>query len=148
MIHEHSLPGCTPTPLAAYLKALAVLRLMAEAGTEGSGDPAATGFWRDDIFVLRTKLTKEDLLAFFLDQYRPTPLIAPWNGGSGFYFQEGKLKEKDPVTGKKLKTGIRDQETEATRAVTAIVRSSSPRFANYRDAITAARSAHSKAKAP
>ena len=26
MIPEHPLPGCTPTPLASYLKALAVLR--------------------------------------------------------------------------------------------------------------------------
>ena len=32
MIHEHRLPGCTPTPLASYLKALAVLRLVGEAG--------------------------------------------------------------------------------------------------------------------
>lgn len=139
MIHEHPLPGCTPTPLASYLKALAVLRLVAEAGIEGGGDPEATGLWRDDVFVLRTRLTKEELRAFFLDWYRPTPLVAPWNGGSGFYFQEGKLKEKDPVTGKKLKTGVRDQETEATRTVAAIAQSTSPRFGNYRDAIAIAR---------
>ena len=140
MIHEHPLPGCTPTPLASYLKALAVLRLVAEAGMDGGGDLDATGFWRDDVFVLRTRLTKEELRTFFLDRYQPTPLLAPWNGGSGFYFQEGKLKEKDPVTGKKLKTGVRDQETEATRTVTAIAQSSSSRLADYRDAITTARS--------
>ena len=139
MIHEITLQGCTPTPLASYLKALAVLRLVAEAGTDGGGDPAATGFWRADEFVLRTRLTREDLGAFFLERYRPTPLIAPWNGGSGFYLQEGKLKEKDAVTGKKLKTGVRDQETEATRTVAAIVQSTSRRFADYRDAIATAR---------
>lgn len=139
MIHEHSLPGCTPTPLASYLKALAVLRLVAEAGTDGGGDFKATGFWREDVFVLRTRLTKDELRAFFLDRYRPTPLIAPWNGGSGFYFQEGKLKEKDPVTGKKLKTGVRDKETEATRTVTTITQCTSPRLADYRDAIAIAR---------
>lgn len=139
MIHEHPLPGCTPTPLASYLKALAVLRLVAEAGADGGGDPEATGFWREDVFVLRTELTKDELRAFFLEWYRPTPLIAPWNGGSGFYFQEGKLKEKDPVTGKKLKTGVRDQETEATRTVAAIAQSTSARFADYRDAIAIAR---------
>jgi CRISPR-associated protein Csx17 len=138
MIHEHPLPGCTPTPLASYLKALAVLRLVAEAGTDGGGDAEAAGFWREDVFVLRTRLTKEELCAFFLDRYRPTPLIAPWNGGSGLYFQEGKLKEKDPVTRKKLKTGVRDQETEATRTVAAISQSTSPRFADYRDAIAIA----------
>lgn len=139
MIHEHRLLGCTVTPLAFYLKALAVLRLVAEAATDGGGDPDASGFWRDDVFVLQTRLTKEELLAFFLDRYRPTPLIAPWNGGSGFYFQEGKRKEKDPVTGKKQKTGVRDQETEATRSVAAIAQSTSPRFADYRDAIAIAR---------
>jgi CRISPR-associated protein Csx17 len=139
VIHEHPLPGCTPTPLASYLKALAVLRLVAEAGTEGGGDSEAAGFWRNDMLVLRTTLTKEELRAFFLERYRPTPLLAPWNGGSGFYFQEGKLKEKDPVTGKKRKTGARDQETEATRTVTAIAQSTSARFADYRDAIAIAR---------
>ena len=44
MIHELTLRGCTPTPLSSYLKALAVLRLVAEAGTDGGGDPEATGF--------------------------------------------------------------------------------------------------------
>ncbi len=139
MTSEHVLYGCTPTPLASYLKALAVLRLVAEAHSEGGGDADATGFWRNDVFVLRTKLTKEELRAFFLDRYQPTPLLSPWNGGSGFYFQEGKLNEKDPVTGKKLKTGVRDQDTQATRTVAAIAQSTSPRFANYRDAITCAR---------
>lgn len=136
--NEVPLQGCTPTPLASYLKSLAVLRLVAEAGNDEGGDSEATGFWRDDIFVLRTRLTKDELRAFFVDRYRPTPLIAPWNGGSGFYFQEGKLKQKDPVTGKKLKTGIRDQETEATRTVAAIGESTSIRFADYRDAIAIA----------
>ena len=102
---EIPLQGCTPTPLASYLKALAVLRLVAEAGANGGGDSDVTGFWRDDIFVLRTRLTKDEFRRFFLERYRPTPLIAPWNGGSGFYFQEGKLKEKDPATDKKRKTG-------------------------------------------
>lgn len=93
MIYEHPLPGCTPTPLASYLKALAVLRLVAEAGTEGGGDPNATGFWRDDVFVLRTKLTKEELRTFFLDRYRPTPLLSPWNGRAGFL--EGEDEDAD-----------------------------------------------------
>lgn len=139
MTNELVLRGCTPTPLASYLKALAVLRLVAEAGLDGGGDPDATGVWRDDVFVLRTRLTREDLRAFFLDRYRPTPLIAPWNGGSGFYFQEGKVKTIDPATGKKLKTGVRDQETEATRTVAALFQSTSPRFAEFRRAIAIAR---------
>lgn len=137
MTHQHVLHGCTPTPLASYLKALAVLRLVAEQG----GDPEATGRWRGDVFVLRTKLSEDDLLRFFLERYEPTPLVAPWNGGSGFYFQEGKLEERDPATGKKRKTGARDQPTEATRSVTAIEQSTAKRFRAYREAITSARAA-------
>ena len=85
MKNELVLSGCTPTPLASYLKALAVLRLVVEAGTDGGGDPEATGFWRAGEFVLRTTLTKAQLRAFFLERYRPTPLIAPWGARSGFY---------------------------------------------------------------
>ncbi|MGQ9897919.1 MAG: type I-G CRISPR-associated protein Cas8g1/Csx17 [Acidobacteriota bacterium] len=79
--NEIELSGCAPIPLAAYLKALGVLRLVAEQ----AGDPDATGCWRNDAFVLRTWLTRQALLDFFLQRYEPTPLVAPWNGGSGFY---------------------------------------------------------------
>ncbi len=138
-INEISLPGCTPTPLASYLKALAALRLVAEACPDDGGDPEATGSWRDDVFVLRTRLTSDELRTFFLERYRPTPLVAPWNGGGGFYFQEGKLKEKDPVTGKKIKTGIRDQPTEATRTVEAILRGRADRLEPYRSVVETAK---------
>lgn len=137
MSYEHLLRGCTPTPLASYLKALAVLRLVAEQ----AGDPDATGSWRGDVFVLRTALSEDDLSSFFLERYEPTPLVAPWNNGSGFYFQEGKLEERDPVTGKKRKTGVRDRPTEATRSLTAIEQSTVKRFRAYRKAITSARAA-------
>lgn len=133
--HEIVLQGCNPTPLASYLKALAVLRLVAEQG----GDPDAAGFWRDDEFVLRSSLDREALLNFFLESYRPTPIISPWNGGSGFYYQEGKLEQKDPATGKKLKTGIRDQPTESTRALEAIEKSTTERLGVYRKVIRKAR---------
>jgi CRISPR-associated protein Csx17 len=105
------LPGCTPTPLAAYLKALAVLRLVAEQGA----DPGASGFWRDDVFVLRSSLDREHLLEFFLERYAPTPLIAPWNGGSGFYPKDNR------------------------EAVEALASAGAERFAAYRRAIALAR---------
>lgn len=85
MTNELILEGCSPTPLASYLKALGVLRLVAEAGTDGGGDPDASGYWRDDTFVLRSRLTRDELCAFFLERYRPTPLIAPWGARSGFF---------------------------------------------------------------
>lgn len=98
MIHEHSLPGCTPTPLATYLKSLAVLRLVAEAGADGGGDSEAAGFWRDDVFVLRTRLTEEELRAFFLDRYRPTPLVAPWGARSGFFAGSSEKTSREALS--------------------------------------------------
>jgi len=98
MIQNILLNGCAPTPLAHYLKALGILRLVAE-----QKDPDATGCWRNEGFVLNSVLDEEALLQFFLEEYRPTPIIAPWNGGSGFYYQESKSKAIDPATGKKQK---------------------------------------------
>ena len=79
------LAGCRPTPLSSYLKALGLLRLVSE-----QSDPTAAGFWRDERFHLRTKLDKDSLRHFFLQEYAPTPIIAPWNGGSGFYPKDAK----------------------------------------------------------
>lgn len=78
--YVHALHGCAPTPLAHYLKALGVLRLVSE-----QADPDVRGAWVDDGFRLVTKLTREDLITFFAEKYEPTPLLSPWNGGSGFY---------------------------------------------------------------
>jgi len=85
MTHEHLLGGCAPTPLAHYLKALGILRLVAE-----QKDPEAAGRWQGEQFVLRTILSREDLERFFLEEYQPTPIVAPWNGGSGFYPKDNK----------------------------------------------------------
>lgn len=78
-LNDIPLAGCAPTPLASYLKALGVFRLISE-----QADPAARGFWRNEAFVLSTTRTQEQLAEFFLTRYAPTPLIDPWNGGSGF----------------------------------------------------------------
>ena len=84
-LHLHRMTGCAPTPLANYLKALGILRLVAE-----QVDPAARGWWQDESFCLLTRLTHEELGEFFLNSYQPTPIISPWNKGSGFY------KSNDP----------------------------------------------------
>ncbi len=75
----------------AYLKALGILRLVSEKDTE------ARGWWHDDSFWLRAKVLftgknndeekRNALVQFFLHDYRPTPLVAPWNAGSGFYLK-------------------------------------------------------------
>lgn len=104
------LAGCTPEPMAAYLQALGVLRIVAE-----QKDACATGWWADDTFVLRSSLGTEALVRFLLDEYAPTPVIAPWNGGSGFFPKDNKS------------------------GIAAIDADVSARFAAYRSAISTAR---------
>lgn len=89
------LSGCTPEPLMAYLKALGILRLVSE-----QKDPDARGWWKNDLFWLRspellgradTDDAKRDaLVKFFLKEYKPTPIVAPWAGGSGFFPKDNK----------------------------------------------------------
>lgn len=79
-LHLHALKGCSPAPLAHYLKALGILRLIAE-----QVDKQARGWWDGEFFCLLTMLSKEELEVFFLDRYEPTPLLSPWNKGCGFF---------------------------------------------------------------
>ena len=55
-----------PTPIAAYLKALGILRLVS-----GQVDPSARGHWLNRVPVI-SSLTRA-LVSFFLDRYRPSP---------------------------------------------------------------------------
>jgi len=80
MTYELPLRGCWPVPLASYLKALGVLRLVAE-----QKDPHAKGYWKGEQFVLVSVLDSAALIDFFLSEYKPTPIVAPWGARSGFY---------------------------------------------------------------
>ncbi len=101
-----TLPGCTTKPLGSYLKSLGVLRLVSE-----QADSEARAFWDGDTLQLLTRLRGDDIATFFLHAYSPTPILAPWNAGSGFY-------EKDRRVG-----------------IDAIASSTDPRFEGYRTAI-------------
>lgn len=74
------LPGCRPEPLASYLKALGILRLLVEQRK----DPGLKVFWDGTTFSLKTALTADEIVQFFVNEYQPTPIVSPWNGGSGF----------------------------------------------------------------
>ena len=100
------LAGCPPTPLLSYLKALGVMRLVAE-----QADHQARGAWRNERFLIVSQLTADDLVEFFITAYRPTPLVGPWAGGSGFFANDNR---------------------EAVRAIAA---SSTARLAPYREVI-------------
>jgi CRISPR-associated protein Csx17 len=79
-LHIHNLKGCSPAPLANYLKALGILRLVGE-----QADKQVRGWWQDECFCLLTTLSREELKRFFLESYEPTPLLSPWNKGCGFF---------------------------------------------------------------
>lgn len=76
----HRLDGCAPAPLAHYLKALGLLRLVSE-----QLDPEARGWWEGERFLLASHADESELLDFLLHRYAPTPLLNPWGARSGFY---------------------------------------------------------------
>ena len=82
--------GCVPKEMLSYLKALGVLKAIAERK-----DRDARGFWRGgDQWVVRSGLDKDGALDFFMSEYRPTPIMSPWNKDSGFYpSKSGKMPE-------------------------------------------------------
>ncbi|MFZ1986124.1 MAG: hypothetical protein WAU91_17060, partial [Desulfatitalea sp.] len=104
-MHEHILCGCTPTPLSHYLKALGILRLVAE-----QKDSLAAGRWQGEQFVLRTALTRDNLDRFFLKEYRPTPILSPWNGRAGYL--EGDEADASNRTGAVLLKKFRESKAE------------------------------------
>lgn len=85
--HVLELSGCTPEPLGNYLKGLGVFRLIAE-----QADPLARAWWKDGVLhVLQSKWAASDsttpesqLVNWLLTECRFTPLIAPWQTGTGY----------------------------------------------------------------
>ena len=97
------LDGCTPTPLASYLKGARRSTPASSPTNNVSGeaaDPRARGWWENERFHLTTALAREDVLRFFLEDYAPSPIIAPWNGRAGFL--EGEEQENSTRTGADL----------------------------------------------
>jgi CRISPR-associated protein Csx17 len=116
-IHPLTLTGCSPVPLAHYLKALGVLRLVADSP---KGDPSASAAWKNDQIILNSRFDEKGLMGFFLQDYQPTPVLAPWNGGSGFFKKDNR------------------------EAIDAITAGKAERLLSYQASITAARQAVSQ----
>lgn len=106
MSHHLTLDGLRLEPLGSYTAALGVLRLVTE-----QGDPDAQGWWQGERFHLQSTLDEASLLTLFLQDYRPTPMAAPWNGSGGVF------------------------ERSEVNAVTQIEESRDQRFADYRAAL-------------
>jgi CRISPR-associated protein Csx17 len=107
---RHVLPGLRPTPLGSYLAGLGLFRLLAE-----QVDPRASAAWSDNGLVIES--TVDDLAAWLVDTYVPTPVLSPWNEGSGF--------------------GAKDKTPKET--LDRLVSTESARLSAYRTAVTTAR---------
>ncbi len=94
---EVVLGGCSPEPLQAYGKGIGVLRLIAE-----QRDATARAFWRGERFVLRTQLDEAAILRFFLEEYRPTPILSPWNLDGGFFGGRQSLAQLERINDRRL----------------------------------------------
>lgn len=103
---RHVLPGLRPEPLGSYLAGLGLIRLLGE-----QADPTATAAWMSDHLVVETSV--DDIVTWLADEYVPTPVLSPWNGGSGF--------------------GAKDKEPK--RRISELLAHPSARLAAFRDAI-------------
>jgi CRISPR-associated protein Csx17 len=110
--HRVPLRGLEAVSLADYLGALGVLRAVA-----GQIDAEAVLGWDHGVPVLESSLDAEQLVDWLTDGFVPSPLISPWNAGSGF---AGNGKSK-----------------EAEKALAAVAASDLARLAPLREAITA-----------
>ena len=117
MVTRHACPGLRPEPLASYLAGLGLIRVIGE-----QADPAVAAAWTPEGLVIGT--TVPDIAVWLADEYIPTPVLSPWNNGSGF-----GLKDREPL-----------------RALQAVLTHPSPRLAPLREAIPVAREVASKAR--
>jgi CRISPR-associated protein Csx17 len=113
----HLLPGLQPEPLASYLAGLGLIRVLGE-----QADKDAMAAWTPDGLAVTTHV--EDIARWLADDYMPTPVLSPWNGGSGF-----GAKDKEPL-----------------RRLASLRRSTSPRLAGLNAAIDIADAVVSKAR--
>lgn len=116
------LPGLGAQPLSSYLGALGLMRMLgSQSGRRVRGAFSHEGFQL-------TGMHREELTAFLLDDWRPSPVFTPWNNASGFYASsKGQL---------------------AKAAIEAIAKGTEPRFDVLRAAIAVIRSLVSGDKAP
>jgi CRISPR-associated protein Csx17 len=111
------LPGIAPEPLASYLAGLGLIRVLGE-----QADKKLTAAWTSDGLTITT--TVEDIAQWLADEYVPTPVLSPWNNGSGF-----GAKDKEPL-----------------RVLTQLRGHPSLRLAQFRDTIDIARAVVVKAR--
>jgi CRISPR-associated protein Csx17 len=114
---RHLLPGLRPEPLASYLAGLGLIRVLGE-----QADNNATTAWTPDGLAVTAHVA--DIAQWLADDYKPMPVLSPWNGGSGF-----GAKDKEPL-----------------RRLDSLRGNTSPRLASLNAAIETANAVVSKAR--
>ncbi|WP_129838139.1 type I-U CRISPR-associated protein Csx17 [Streptomyces sp. RFCAC02] len=109
-----AVPGLEAVSLADYLCALGLLRAVA---TQYDADAALA--WQRGVPVLASTLDADGLACWLTEDFVPSPLVSPWNAGSGF---NGNGKSK-----------------EAERALETVEHSTAARLAPLREAVAAGR---------
>jgi CRISPR-associated protein Csx17 len=87
VLTRHVLPGLRPEPLASYLAGLGLIRILGE-----QADPLITARWTADGLEVATAIP--DIATWLADEYAPTPVVSPWNGGSGFGVDDKKQRQR------------------------------------------------------
>ncbi|MGH7755003.1 MAG: type I-G CRISPR-associated protein Cas8g1/Csx17, partial [Vulcanimicrobiaceae bacterium] len=82
------LDGCRSDSLLGYLKALGLLRLVALQKDQG-----VYGRWNVGGFEMLAPFDRSELERYLTQEYRPTPILNPWNNGAGFDGKSDKATE-------------------------------------------------------
>ena len=76
---DFSFEGCNNTNFGSYLKGLGIFRILGKKYDE------VKAYWKNNILYLSLPVDSNDEITdFFLNEYEPTPIVSPWNNGSGF----------------------------------------------------------------
>ncbi|MDB6155903.1 MAG: type CRISPR-associated protein Csx17 [Chthoniobacteraceae bacterium] len=122
------LPACTPTPLASYLKALGVLRLLSEQHPQAN----IRGAWERGCFVIHGDMAREKLIAFFLNDYAPTPIMVPWSGQDFFKVNR---EQTQSAFRSLLKSPKGAKRPSSNTIIESILVTDTPRLSEYRKAL-------------
>ncbi len=92
-----SMPNCRTEPFGSALKALGVIKLIGE-----QKDPTIKSYWENGELNIETTLTKDQIVSFFMEEYSPSPILAPWLSQSGFW-PSFKSNDMEDIKNSKLK---------------------------------------------
>ena len=83
---EFLFEGCNNTNFGSYLKGLGIFRIF------GKKYDNVKAYWKNDaLYIYLPFNSYDEIINFFLNEYEPTPIVSPWNMGSGFNSDKKEL---------------------------------------------------------